>query len=150
MKTFSKTILMASALMIMGSGASYADSTNIDYNARESHRMDDKMHKDHRTTHDHKMMKEKRVMNDRYMNKREAMQNTNVQYYSMSRPDVMDVQQSLNNQGYTLEVDGIWGDNTDRAIRAFQSRHSDLRATGDLDQRTLAELNVNVNGTRDR
>ena len=33
------------------------------------------------------------------------------------------IQEALNNNGYNLTVDGIWGDNTDKAIRDYQSKN---------------------------
>lgn len=33
------------------------------------------------------------------------------------------IQEGLNNNGYNLTVDGIWGDNTDKAIRDYQSKN---------------------------
>ena len=33
------------------------------------------------------------------------------------------IQEALNNNGYNLTVDGIWGDNTDSAIRDYQSKN---------------------------
>lgn len=71
------------------------------------------------------------------------------QYERLSNADVMDVQESLNDEGYNLAVDGVWGAQTANAIRSFQSEHQDLRATGDLDSQTLAELDVDVDGSRD-
>lgn len=66
----------------------------------------------------------------------------------LSNADVKDVQESLNDEGHNLSVDGIWGPNTTAAIRDFQ-RQNNLDISGNLDSETIAELNVDVDGSRD-
>lgn len=87
-------------------------------------------------------------MDSQSYNNRTQM-NTQQQYYRLSNADVKDVQESLNDEGYNLAVDGIWGPRTTNAIRNFQQQNDGLRATGDLDSQTLAELDVDVDGERD-
>lgn len=75
---------------------------------------------------------------------RGAQQQTGVQQYSnLSSNDIATVQESLNSQGYNLTVDGIWGQQTSDAIRAFQ-RTNNLTETGRLDSETVAELDVEL------
>lgn len=54
---------------------------------------------------------------------------------------ISDVQQALKEQGYQVQADGVWGGNTQQALRAFQREH-ELDASGELDTRTLAALHV--------
>ncbi len=42
-------------------------------------------------------------------------------------PEVADVQRALVVRGYPVEVDGVFGPQTVRAVKAFQSQHLDLR-----------------------
>lgn len=51
------------------------------------------------------------------------------------------LQEALNNEGYELEVDGIFGDDTDAAVRDFQ-RESELSADGIAGPDTLAALGL--------
>lgn len=82
-------------------------------------------------------------------NQQSYQQQTKIQYERLSNADVMDVQESLNDEGYNLAVDGIWGPRTTNAIRSYQRQNNDLRATGNLDSQTLVALDVEVNGKRD-
>ena len=53
---------------------------------------------------------------------------------------VMQVQSSLQQQGmYNGVIDGMWGPQTQQAVRAYQQAHG-MAATGELNQRTLAAL----------
>ncbi len=55
------------------------------------------------------------------------------------------VQQDLQQDGlYKGRVDGMWGPQTRSAVRSYQQQHN-LNATGELDQQTLASLNVGGN-----
>lgn len=45
------------------------------------------------------------------------------QNVSMAREEVKWIQQALNNHGYHLVVDGIWGNKTEEAVRAFQANN---------------------------
>lgn len=71
------------------------------------------------------------------------------QYDTLNNREVSAVQRSLKNEGYRVAVDGVWGNQTTSAIRAFQRRNG-LPATGDLDSRTLSALDVNVNRSDNR
>lgn len=57
---------------------------------------------------------------------------------------VREVQQALNdrNDGNDIAVDGVWGPDTRRALRRFQQSNG-LDATGRLDSRTMAALDLN-------
>jgi hypothetical protein len=54
---------------------------------------------------------------------------------------VRSVQQSLNQRGYSVDVDGQWGPNTENAVRQFQQANG-LPQTGDLNSQTLSALGV--------
>jgi peptidoglycan hydrolase-like protein with peptidoglycan-binding domain len=54
--------------------------------------------------------------------------------------DVKVLQTSLNNKGYKLNVDGIFGKQTLNAVKNFQSKNG-LKADGIVGARTLAKLN---------
>ncbi len=61
------------------------------------------------------------------------------------REMIREVQQNLQQQGYDVgNLDGVWGPNTQQALRQFQQEQG-LQATGRLNQNTLAELNVDAN-----
>jgi len=51
------------------------------------------------------------------------------------------IQQALNDNGYNVAVDGIWGPNTESALRQFQASRN-LPQTGSADSQTLAALGV--------
>lgn len=61
---------------------------------------------------------------------------------AMSAERVRNVQQALNDRGQTVDVDGVWGPNTRRALREFQQANG-IDATGRLDNRTATALNLN-------
>lgn len=55
---------------------------------------------------------------------------------------VRKVQQKLNDEGFRAgPVDGIWGPKTQSAVKNFQEKKG-IEATGQLDEKTLAELDV--------
>jgi peptidoglycan hydrolase-like protein with peptidoglycan-binding domain len=55
---------------------------------------------------------------------------------------VRSVQQALQQDGlYRGSVDGTWGPATQAAVRGYQERHN-MSATGQLDQPTLAAMNL--------
>ena len=58
-------------------------------------------------------------------------------------PDMIrNVQQALQQDGkYQGRVDGVWGPGTQAAVRTYQQQH-DMNATGQLDQDTLAAMNL--------
>ncbi len=45
-----------------------------------------------------------------------------------STESVRMMQQALQNEGYDVQVDGIWGPNTQQALNQFQQRHSSMAA----------------------
>ena len=59
---------------------------------------------------------------------------------------IQTIQQNLQDEGYQLSADGVWGPQTAQAIRRFQQQN-DLDVTGTLNSETLAALDVNVNST---
>jgi len=55
---------------------------------------------------------------------------------------IRNVQQTLQQDGsYHGSVDGVWGPSTQAAVRGYQQHHN-LNATGQLDQDTLAAMNL--------
>lgn len=57
-----------------------------------------------------------------------------------SAESVRMMQQALQNEGYDVQVDGIWGPNTQQALNQFQERHSSMAAapaTGTGSQQAL-------------
>jgi peptidoglycan hydrolase-like protein with peptidoglycan-binding domain len=60
----------------------------------------------------------------------------------LSADTIRQVQQSLQQQGlYHAGPDGVWGPRTEAAVRSFQQKNN-INPTGQLDQQTLASLNV--------
>ncbi len=60
---------------------------------------------------------------------------------------VQQVQTSLAQQGiYRGTVDGVWGPVTQTAVQTYQQSHG-LMANGQIDQPTLASLNLPTDGT---
>ena len=60
---------------------------------------------------------------------------------SMSRSEVREVQRALNNAGYDIAVDGVWGPNSRRALSDYQ-RNNNLNVTGRADRDTMAAMNI--------
>lgn len=61
------------------------------------------------------------------------------QNVQMARDEVRWIQYQLNSKGYNLAVDGIWGNRTEEAVRAFQADHG-LAVDGIVGKLTIAEL----------
>lgn len=61
------------------------------------------------------------------------------QNVSMAREEVKWIQQALKNHGYNVAIDGIWGNKTEEAVRAFQADHG-LVVDGICGKLTIAEL----------
>ncbi len=63
---------------------------------------------------------------------------------SLSRNDIVQIQQALNSQGYYRgTADGVWGPNTASAVQKFQASHQ-INASGNVDAATLDQLGVNL------
>ena len=62
---------------------------------------------------------------------------------NLSRDTLRQIQQSLSDQGYETNVDGIWGERSREALIEFQ-RAQDLAPTGELDPPTMTALNVDM------
>lgn len=56
---------------------------------------------------------------------------------------VRELQQALNQAGHDIAVDGIWGPETESAVRMFQQEQG-MQATGEPDQETLSMLGVDA------
>lgn len=55
---------------------------------------------------------------------------------------VRSAQEALNDKGYSVgSVDGVWGPNTEGAVRQFQQAQG-LQQTGRLDEQTLSALGI--------
>ncbi len=58
---------------------------------------------------------------------------------------IRQVQQNLTQAGlYKGRADGVWGPQTEAAVRDYQQQHN-LNATGQLDQPTLSAMNLGTN-----
>lgn len=57
----------------------------------------------------------------------------------LSNREVRAIQEDLNDKGYKLAEDGIWGPQTAKAVRSFQANNN-LTATGRLDTATIQAL----------
>ena len=58
-----------------------------------------------------------------------------------SPEEVQKVQTALNQKGERVKVDGIWGPQTQQALRDFQKKNG-LQASGQLDDETMQKLDV--------
>lgn len=66
----------------------------------------------------------------------------------MSPDMVRKVQQNLSQAGlYKARVDGVWGPQTEAAVRDYQQQHN-INATGELDQQTLDAMNLGTNNNQ--
>jgi peptidoglycan hydrolase-like protein with peptidoglycan-binding domain len=64
----------------------------------------------------------------------------------LNRQQIRHIQTSLDQKGFNVgHVDGKWGPRTEAALKNFQQKQN-LEGNGQLDQRTLGALGVNVNG----
>ena len=132
MKLLHQTLMLTAAMTVIATAA-YAEGY-------KDHRMD-------KRTYMHEKDASHQYGGDRsagyYKNSYENRRNVRVQYDSLDYSEVREVQKSLNQNGYNLNVDGVWGPRTTAAIRSFQN-NQDLRVTGNLDNQTLAALNVEI------
>jgi len=60
---------------------------------------------------------------------------------NMSSDSIRQLQQALNDNGENLNVDGVMGPQTERALRDYQQKNG-LQASGMLDQPTRQKLNI--------
>ena len=61
----------------------------------------------------------------------------------MDRSEVTAVQQALNDAGHDVTVDGLWGQQTARAVMDYQASNG-LPASGDIDARTATALGLDL------
>lgn len=59
----------------------------------------------------------------------------------MTNRQVRSVQENLNDRGYRVAADGVWGPQTARAVRNFQYDNN-LQATGRMDNETIRAMNA--------
>ncbi|MGE5547931.1 MAG: peptidoglycan-binding domain-containing protein [Solirubrobacterales bacterium] len=64
-----------------------------------------------------------------------------------NRDTVRQVQEQLNQQGYKVSVDGVWGPNTQQALRQYQ-QDKGISGNGQINNDTLAALGVEAGGTQ--
>lgn len=76
------------------------------------------------------------------MNSGNSMGSEMMSHGNLSKHEVMQIQQALNQSGNHLSVDGNMGPNTRSALREYQQSHG-LQATGKPDPQTLQQLGVN-------
>lgn len=57
---------------------------------------------------------------------------------------VRQIQQALQEEGHDIQVDGVWGPNTQQALRDFQEQQGQTQATGEPNQETLQALDVEI------
>lgn len=70
--------------------------------------------------------------------------NQQIQPSSLSKDQIRQLQLGLNKQGFhSGKADGIWGPETDSAVKNFQQAKN-LPGSGHLNQQTLQQLGVNV------
>lgn len=145
MRPLYKTMMMATAVMTL-STAAYADGYKSDQRANNNAQMNNERVTDSQSySNDMQMNNQRSDMNAQ----RTGMNNDQMPAQQLSNADIKDVQQSLNHEGHDISVDGIWGRETAEAVRSFQQANN-LNATGSLNSETLAELNVDANGSSDR
>ena len=61
----------------------------------------------------------------------------------MDAETVRELQQALNEAGHDIQIDGIWGPETESAVRMFQQEQG-IEATGEPDEQTLSMLGVDT------
>jgi hypothetical protein len=59
----------------------------------------------------------------------------------MDEQSIRELQQALNDAGYNVMVDGIWGQQTRTALEEFQQQEG-IEPTGEPDQQTLSALQL--------
>lgn len=65
---------------------------------------------------------------------------------SLNKEQIRQIQMTLNKKGFDAKrVDGIWGPETEAALKDFQQQQH-LQGSGHLTQQTLGALGVDVNG----
>lgn len=67
-------------------------------------------------------------------------------YSDLSAEEIRIIQQALVANGYQIDVDGVFGPETQQALIAFQRRNG-FAASGRIDSQTLVALNVNIRGS---
>lgn len=136
MKRHSSMIAAAAALLlVMGAGAATAQTgTGGDEHPAQKTQQ-------HRSESDQEQHKQDR----RQAGNLEA-EGAGAPFY-VSPATVKEIQSKLEDLGQTVgPVDGIWGENTSLALKAFQNEHG-LEPTGQLTLRTLAEFGLRDLGT---
>lgn len=64
-----------------------------------------------------------------------------VTFVDLSPEEIRQVQAVLVERGYSIEIDGVLGPRTQRALRLFQQRNG-IQVTGRIDRRTVTQLGV--------
>lgn len=71
---------------------------------------------------------------------------TSTQDVTQDPQAVREIQQSLQDEGHEIAVDGVWGPNTEQALSRYQQERGLGDATGQPDQETLQALGVEAAG----
>jgi peptidoglycan hydrolase-like protein with peptidoglycan-binding domain len=74
------------------------------------------------------------------------MQNEQGAQQGQDQSTIREAQQALSEKGHQVPADGKLGPKTQAAVKAFQ-KDQGLQQTGQLDQQTLAALDVGENGS---
>jgi hypothetical protein len=91
------------------------------------------------------MGKQAEQQNPSQMQASNNQQQKTIQPSSLTKQEVREIQRNLDQQGFNAKrVDGIWGRETEDALRNFQqTKH--LPGNGQLNEQTLSALGVNIN-----
>jgi len=74
----------------------------------------------------------------------EQRQSQEIKPSSLDKREIKQIQMNLDKAGFNAKrADGIWGPETEQALRSFQQKKN-LPGNGQLNQQTLAALGVNV------
>ncbi|HCM83030.1 MAG TPA: hypothetical protein DIS76_00505 [Rhodospirillaceae bacterium] len=79
--------------------------------------------------------------NSAYYSAQPSDRNETAAKMRLSNRQIRAVQESLNDHGYKVAEDGIWGPQTARAVRSFQANNN-LEASGKLNSQTLNTLSA--------
>lgn len=66
----------------------------------------------------------------------------------LTKDQIMELQETLNDRGYSLTADGVWGNQTAASLRRFQ-RENNLSETGTLNAETADLLDIEVSSITD-
>ncbi len=76
-----------------------------------------------------------------------ANMTNNINPNTLTSAQIMQIQQTLRNDGFSVNVDGVWGPQMTTALGQFQTAHG-VTSSGTLTAQTVTDLGVNL--TRQR